>query len=355
MARVCSSVFFPRVSEGSPQREFRLLVVQRAARGRFSPLIPHWAQLPGWQVRSAANLGSMRMPTAAMRPHAVLVDTDPGTAARVLRDFPEAHQVLHVDERTDPADAAGFDAVVCSSWWQRDRHPEVLRARIDVIHEGIAVAPFHPAGNVRSRAGRPLCRGEPVLSVLMDDWADPDDARALAGALEWVLRARTDCRVLVIGRPLPSVSGSAADLARIDLVDDPGEGRRGALLALSRVHLHPGRSSQSALESMAYGCATVAPGHAPAREVLRDGVSGRLAATTSAAALGDAAIGLLDDPATAERYGREARADVARDYDVATAARRYARLLHGPLDDEENLPWSALPCRESVAAYSLHQ
>ena len=43
------------------------------------------------------------------------------------------------------------------------------------------------------------------------------------------------------------------------------------------------------------------------------------------------------------------------DYDVATAARRYARLLHGPLDDEEGLPWSALPCRESVAAYSLHQ
>lgn len=115
MARVCSSVVVPRVSEGSPRREFRLLVVQRAARGRFSPLIPYWAQLPGWQVRSAAGPAAMRLPAAAMRPHAVLVDTDRGTAARVLRDFPEAHQVLHVDERTDPADAAGFDAVVCSS------------------------------------------------------------------------------------------------------------------------------------------------------------------------------------------------------------------------------------------------
>lgn len=355
MARVCSSVFFPRVTEGSPRREFRLLVVQRAARGRFSPLIPHWAQLPGWQVRSATNPASMRLPTSAMRPHAVLVDTDPGTAARVLRDFPEAHQVLHVDERTDPADAAGFDAVVCSSWWQRDRHPEVLRSRIDVIHEGIASAQPLAVGKVLSRDGRPLFRGEPMLSVLMEDWADPDDAQALAGALEQVLRARADCRVLVIGRPLPSVSGSAADIARIDLVDDPGEARRGALLALSTVHLHAGRSSQSVLEAMANGCAVVAPGHAPAREVLRDGVSGCLVEAANSAALGDAAIGLLGDAATAERYGREARADVARDYDVATAARRYARLLHGPLDDEESLPWSALPCRDSVAAYSLHQ
>ena len=61
-------------------------------------------------------------------------------------------------------------------------------------------------------------------------------------------------------------------------------------------------------------------------------------------------LALLDKHA-----GWRARADVARDYDVATAARRYARLLHGPLDDEESLPWSALPCRDSVAAYSLHQ
>lgn len=244
---------------------------------------------------------------------------------------------------------------MCSSWWQRDRHPEVLRSRIDVIHEGIASAQFRAAGKLISRDGRPLFRGGPVLSELMDDWADPDDAHALAGALERVLRARNDCRVLVIGRRLPSVNGSASDIARIDLVDDPGEMRRGALLALSRVHLHPGRSSQSALEAMASGCAVVAPGHAPAREVLRDGVSGCLVAAASAAALADAAIRLLDDATTAERYRREARADVARDYDVATAARRYARLLHGPLDDDEHLPWSALPCRDRAATYWLHQ
>ncbi|MDY0054688.1 MAG: glycosyltransferase [Methyloversatilis sp.] len=355
MARVRSSVFFPHASEGVRQREFRLLVVQRTVRGRFSPLIPYWARLPGWQVRSAAGVTSMRLPAAVMRPHAVLVDTDPGTAARVLRDFPEAHQVLHVDERTDPADAAGFDAVVCSSWWQRDRHPEVLRSRIDVIHEGIASAQPDAAGRVLSRDGRPLCRGEPVLSVLMEDWSDPDDAQKLARVLARVLRAQAGYRVLVIGRPLPSVSGCTADLARIDLVDDPGEARRGALLAVSRAHLHPGRTSQSALEAMASACAVVAPGHAPAREVLRDGVSGCLVDAAGADALADAAIGLLDDAARAERYGREARADVARDYDVATAALRYARLLHGPLDDEEILPWPALPCREGGTAYSFRQ
>ena len=61
---------------------------------------------------------------------------------------------------------------------------------------------------------------------------------------------------------------------------------------------------------MANGCAVVAPGHAPAREVLRDGVSGCLVEAANSAALGDAAIGLLGDAATAERYGREP-ADVA--------------------------------------------
>jgi hypothetical protein len=348
-------VFFPHVVEGSPRRDFRLLVVQRSVRGRFSLLIPHWERLPGWQVRSVAGPASMRLPATAMRPHAVLVDTDPGSAARVLRSFPEAHQVLHVDERTDPADAAGFDAVVCSSWWQRDRHPEVLRSRIDVIHEGIASVQAHVAASMRSRDGRPLRRGEPVLSVLMEDWADPDDAEALAGVLQRVLRADAGYRVLVIGRPLPTVSGCAADIARIDLVDDPGEGRRGALLAVSRVHLHPGRTSQSALAAMASGCAIVAPRRAPACEVLRDGVSGCLVDVENRAALGDAAIGLLEDPARAERYGREACADVARDYDISTAARRYARLLHGPLDDEEPLGWSALRCREGGAAETLHQ
>lgn len=355
MARVCSSVFFPRASEASSTREFRLLIVQRAARGRFSQLIPHWACLPGWQVRSTVNPASMSLPATAMRPHAVLVDADPGTAARVLRDFPEAHQVLHVDERTDPSDAAGFDAVVCSSWWQRDRHPDVLRSRIDVIHEGIAVGQPSSGHRIRSRDGRALSRDEPVLSVVMEDWTDPDDAQALARALEQVLRAGSGCRVLVIGRPLPSVSGCAADLARIDLVDDPGEGRRGELLALSSVHLHSGRTSQTILEAMACASAVVAAGHAPAREVLRDGVSGCLVEAGRAGALGAVALKLLDDAPTAGRYGREAQADVARDYDVATAARRYARLLRGPLGEEEALPWAGLLCREGPVAGAFYQ
>ena len=66
----------------------------------------------------------------------------------------------------------------------------------------------------------------------------------------------------------------------------------------------------AAIEAAAAGCAVIASDHGGLPEIIRDGETGRLVKPGDPAALAHAAAGLLDDPATRERFAAAAATDV---------------------------------------------
>jgi glycosyltransferase involved in cell wall biosynthesis len=90
-----------------------------------------------------------------------------------------------------------------------------------------------------------------------------------------------------------------------------------ALLQRSTVHAylsHPYVLSWSLLEAMACGTAVVASDTAPVREVIRDGVNGRLVPLDDPAGIAAGLDALLRDPEARRSLGQAARATVLERY-----------------------------------------
>lgn len=237
----------------------------------------------------------------------MLADVASADAARLLRQFPEARQVLWLDESTDPAAAAGFDAAVCAHWWQRARYPEPLQARTEVIHPGVRMLQDIAPGG-RDPYGLALCA---------DEWR-------CAHELDWLARllkglACSPVRLIVSGHPVHALLDLLAPFSPLLTVSDRDAQAR------ATVSLHAGARSQPLLNAMAAGCAVLAPDREPAREVVRDRISGWLIrdGEPGAACLCE----LFTSPEQTGRLVREAQDDLRRDFDPLAAALRCARLL----------------------------
>ncbi len=291
----------------APAGCFRLLLVDGGEGRPLGALAAHWADLAGWQVEHVRGVPEACCGRSGYRPDAVLADVASAEAARLLRQFPEARQVLWLDENTDPAAAAGFDAAVCAHWWQRARYPEPLRARTEVIHPGVPVLDEAVPGG----------RDPYGLALRADEWQGSAELDGLARLLAGL--GCSPVRLIVSGRPVPALLDLLAPFSPLLTIT-----HRDAL-SRATVSLHAGARSQPMLDAMAAGCAVVAPDREPAREVVRDRISGWLIhdGEPGAACLCE----LFTSPEQTERLVREAQDDLRRDFDPLAAALRCARLL----------------------------
>lgn len=316
-----------RPADNPPERDwepadcFRLLLVGGAEDQPPAALAAHWADLAGWEIEQVSSVQEACRGRSRYRPHAVLAEVASAEAAQLLRQFPEARQVLWLDECTDPTAAAGFDAAVCAHWWQRARYPASLRARTEVIHPGLTVRD----------AALPGTRDPYGLALRADEWRTTSELDWLAGLLPGL--ASSPVRFVVSGRPAPALLDLLAPFSPLITASDRDAQGRAA------VSLHAGGHSQPLLEAMAAGCAVVAADREPAREVVRDSVNGAL--------IGDSEQGaarlrtLFTSPDQVRRMVREAQDDLRRDFDPLAAALRCARLLsQGHVDPQRMDRWA---------------
>ena len=191
------------------------------------------------------------------------------------------------------------DLLISPTEWQRSLHPEVLRSRIRVVHDGIDTERVKPANGARLRtpSGTVLKGGDEVVTYVNRHLEPLRGMHILLRALPKLLAARSDCHVLIIGSDqgvpygnapkdgrtwkqiLMSATDDRIDWSRVHWMGWVNYDAYLAALHLSRAHVYltyPFVLSLSLLEALSAGCTVIASHVDPVREVIEDGKQGML-------------------------------------------------------------------------------
>ncbi len=246
-------------------------------------------------------------------------------------------------------DLVQCDAAVSPTHWQRSRYPEILRDKIVVQHEGIDTANLgpDPKAQVTTPSGVSLKAGDPVITYVARNLEPYRGFHIFMRALERIQKDNKHCHALIVGgdevsygkRPQGAKNWREKMLAEVKL--DPtrthflGRIPRAQylrVLQVSAAHVYltyPFVLSWSLLEAMACGAPIVASDTAPVREVLSEGVNGRLVQFFDAPALAHAATEQIAGQRASEPMRKQARSE-ARRYGQGSALAGYDDLLGAP-------------------------
>jgi glycosyltransferase involved in cell wall biosynthesis len=252
------------------------------------------------------------------------------------------------------------DAAVSPTHWQRSRYPEILQSKIVVQHEGIDTENLgpDPTAAVTTPSGVVLKAGDPVITYVARNLEPYRGFHIFMRALEKIQKADPRCHALIVGgddvsygkRPKDAANWREKMLAEVKL--DPtrthfmGRLPRAQylrVLQVSAAHVYltyPFVLSWSLLEAMACGASIIASDTAPVREVVRDGVNGRLAGFHDADAICGLTLGALRNSAVQLSPRQQAGAD-ARMYSLDAAIVRF----DAALELKETFPTSHMAAR----------
>jgi glycosyltransferase involved in cell wall biosynthesis len=243
------------------------------------------------------------------------------------------------------------DAGLSPTGWQAQTFPARFRQRMTVVHDGIDTARLRPNAqasiqiSTKTGPGIRLTRDDEVITFVNRNLEPYRGFHVFMRALPQILRARPRARVLIVGgtgvsygsRPKPQVHGADtwrdvfvrevrpripdADWARVHFAGHVPYEHFVPMLQVSTVHVYltyPFVLSWSLLEAMSIGCAIVGSDTAPVREVIEDGVTGRLVDFFDPAQLAHRVCALLDAPDERARLGAAARERAVAGYDLHT-------------------------------------
>ncbi len=245
-------------------------------------------------------------------------------------------------------DLVQCDAAVSPTHWQRSRYPEILQPKIVVQHEGIATEGLAPNASaaLTTPNGVVLKAGDAVVTYAARNLEPYRGFHVFMRALERIQKADPSCHALIVGgdgvsygkRPQGAANWREKMLAELSL--DPARthflgripmARYVTVLQVSAAHVYltyPFVLSWSLLEAMACGAPIVASDTAPVREVIRDGVNGRLVGFGDTDGVVRSVLELLSRGKDAEVRCERARADVQR-FSQRNAAIAYEHLVLG--------------------------
>ncbi len=238
------------------------------------------------------------------------------------------------------------DAGVSPTVWQKTRHPEVYRNKIDVIHEGIDTGNLGPDPEAAFTipGGTTLRAGDPVITYVARNLEPYRGFHSFMRALEVIQRRHKDCHALIVGgdevsygrRPTDAPTWREKMLGEVSL--DPARthflGRvpydtYRTVLQVSAAHVYltyPFVLSWSMLEAMATGCLVIGSRTAPVEEVLRDGKNGLLVDFFDREAIADRVIEALEAPDAYVTLQERAREEITARFSRRAGLERYRKL-----------------------------
>ncbi|MBI5278135.1 MAG: glycosyltransferase [Burkholderiales bacterium] len=183
--------------------------------------------------------------------------------------------------------------------FQRDRHPPLLRERIEVIHDGIETPRFKPSATTTitlQKAQRSFAPGDEVVTFTVRQLEPYRGYHSFMRALPELMELRPNAHVIIAGgddtsygaKPPPGTTwkevflqqvGPRIDLSRLHYVGRVPHQVLTQLMQVSAVHVYltyPFVLSWSMLEAMSCGCLIVGSRTAPVEEVIQHERNGLL-------------------------------------------------------------------------------
>lgn len=240
------------------------------------------------------------------------------------------------------------DAIVTPTRFQAETLPKVFHPLVRIIHEGVDLEAIRPgpAEPFALDDGGVIQPGTPVVTHINNNMEPLRGLHIFARALPRLLAEVPDAHAIVIGEPTSrGYSGAApegetwkdvcfrgveVDPARVHFLGRVPHARMLAALRLSTAHVYytyPFVLSWSLSEAMASGCYVVGSDTAPVREVIEDGVNGRLLPFFDPAALSQALIAACRDPAASAPMRGAARRTAEQLFDRRKSRQAWFGLL----------------------------
>lgn len=236
---------------------------------------------------------------------------------------------------------AAADGGLSPTGFQREQHPEALRERLSIIHDGIDTARFRPdpgASVHLQTAGVTLRPGDEVLTYVARELEPYRGYHTFMRSLPQLQALRPAARVVIVGGDgasygAPAPAGTTwkqrflaevqprLDMGRVHFVGRLPHDVLTQLMQVSAAHVYltyPFVLSWSLLEAMSVGCVVVGSDTAPLREVIRDGHNGLLTDFFDAAALARRAAWALEHRHELGALRAAARQTIVDRYDLRT-------------------------------------
>lgn len=231
------------------------------------------------------------------------------------------------------------DDGISPTQWQRAAHPEFFRERIRVAHEGIDTDYFTPHAEdvleLPDGRGRLTARDE-VVTYVARNLEPYRGFHTFMRALPRLQALRSEAHVVIVGNKglsygtppphggshkqwlLDELAGKI-DMTRVHFVDWLPYATLRSVYRISGVHVYltyPFVLSWSMLEAMSCGCYVVGSNTAPVREVIADGVNGKLVDFFDPAGLAEAVAAGVARTRQTSAIRRNARATILERYDL---------------------------------------
>lgn len=191
------------------------------------------------------------------------------------------------------------DAAVSPTRFQRDRHPEWARRRIEVIHDGIDTDRFRPnpsASVTLKAAKRTFSPGDELVTFVARQLEPYRGYHTFMRSLPLLLQLRPNAHVVIVGGSGASYGAAPPagttwrgvflkevardiDKSRVHFVGRLAHHTLIQLLQVSAAHVYltyPFVLSWSLLEAMSIGCLVIGSTTAPVQEVIEHGRNGLL-------------------------------------------------------------------------------
>ena len=257
-------------------------------------------------------------------------------------DLPPAEPAPHFPRCINAPVLVGLvdcDSGYSATHWQRGSFPERFRHKIEVHFDGIDDQFYKPGPGPREVDGRSIPPGTRIVTFVSRGLESIRGFDIFMEVARRIALERPDVLFVVVGGEetyygwdklhtgSPSfkkwvIGRGHYDLSRFLFLGHIDPGKLAELLRITDLHLYltaPFVLSWSLLDAMASGAVVLGSDVPPVREVIEPGVNGLVEPLFDVDRLAEAAIRVLDDPASFAPLGRAARETIEARYSVEVA------------------------------------
>lgn len=244
---------------------------------------------------------------------------------------------VRLKNNTQLVSLMGSDQGLSPTQWQRSRFPEIVRSRIEVMHEGVDTRVLKPDAQAWIKvAGKTFRQGDEVVTYVARNLEPYRGFHSFVRSLSRLQALRPQAQVVVVGGNEVSYGRrpdngqtyrqiyceplkNQIDWSRVHFVGHLPYQDYLRVLQVSAAHVYltyPFVLSWSMLEAMAVGCLVIGSDTAPVREVIRHEDNGLLVDFFDTEAIATTVAKALEEKPN--RLRERARETVVQHYDLTT-------------------------------------